>query len=176
MKKVLVAVLSMTAAFSVSAEEHPEYLKQELYVGGNLSSYSLEGNRGTAFGAHIGAKNIYNQRFIVGGELVISGNGSSDFEKESNATEQYSVAGNVPLGVRLNTDSALDVDLYGLLGYKVLFLDGAKDDYIKGVSFGAGADISIEDWAFGVQFARTEYDYEITENNVMLKGSYKFKL
>ncbi|MDN3684705.1 hypothetical protein QW180_18480 [Vibrio sinaloensis] len=65
------------------AEEQPEYLKQDLYVGGNLSSYSLEDNNGASFGAHVGAKNIYNQRFIVGGELAVSGYGSSDFEKKS---------------------------------------------------------------------------------------------
>ncbi|EGA70179.1 outer membrane protein [Vibrio sinaloensis DSM 21326] len=174
MNKGLVALLSMTAAFSVMAEEQPEYLKQELYVGGNLSSYSLEDNNGASFGAHVGAKNIYNQRFIVGGELAVSGYGSSDFEKESNATEQYSIAGNIPLGVRIDAGSALNVDLYGLLGYKVLFLDGAKDDYIKGVSFGAGADLDFNHWALGLQFTQTEYDYEITENNLMLKGSYKF--
>ncbi|MDN3684706.1 hypothetical protein QW180_18485 [Vibrio sinaloensis] len=71
--------------------------------------------------------------------------------------------------MRIDAGSALNVDIYGLLGYKVLFLDGAKDDYIKGVSFGAGADLDFNHWALGLQFTQTEYDYEITENNLMLK-------
>tara|TARA_Y100001956_G_scaffold65984_1_gene67301 strand:- start:161 stop:691 length:531 start_codon:yes stop_codon:yes gene_type:complete len=176
MHKALLLALSASVAFSAQAEEKKEYLTQDFYVGGNLASYSLEGNSGAAFGAHVGAKNIYNERFILGGELVIAGYGSSDFEKEQGATEQYSIAGNVPLGVRIDAGDALNVDLYGLLGYKVLFLDGASDDYIKGVSFGAGADLDFNQLAVGLQFSRTEYDYEITDNSFMLKGSYKFNL
>ncbi|MEH0760012.1 hypothetical protein H4F20_09950 [Vibrio sp. 16] len=176
MYKALLIALSASVAFTAQAEQEKEYLTQDFYVSGNLSSYSLEGNNGASFGAHVGAKNIYNERFLVGGEFVIAGYGSSDFEKEQNASEKYSIAGNIPLGVRIDAGNALNVDIYGLLGYKVLFLDGASDDYIKGVSFGAGADLDFKHWALGLQFSRTEYDYEITDNTVMLKGSYKFNL
>ncbi|USH05056.1 porin family protein [Grimontia kaedaensis] len=128
---------------------------QDLYIAGSIGAHEFADETGQKYAIHVGAKNIADNAFFIGGELEFALLKNDDFEETYGYKEDYSYSANIPVGKRFYIGSESSIDVYGLVGYSSLRIYRGTDDSTgDGFRWGSGVDGNFSDLMLGLRYTQ----------------------
>lgn len=178
--------LGTALLFAALASGAAQANEQDFYIAGSIAAHELADETGEKIAVHVGAKNIADNNFFIGGELEFALLNNDDFEKAySGYKEDYSYSANIPVGKRFDMGSESSLDVYGLVGYSSLRIYNGSDDVTgDGFRWGAGVDGNFSDLMVGLRYTQGKLEGSLnngqklddTEKNLSLILGYRIQL
>ncbi|WP_325895004.1 outer membrane beta-barrel protein [Grimontia sp. NTOU-MAR1] len=172
--------------FSALTSVATQAYEQDFYIAGSLAAHELADKTGQKVAVHIGAKNIADNNFFLGGELEFALLKNDNFQDTYDGyKEDYSYSANIPVGKRFPISSGSSVDVYGLAGYSSLRIYKGSDDMTAdGFRWGAGVDGNFSDLMIGLRYTQGKLngsrdgasEFDDTEKNLSLMLGYRIQL
>lgn len=168
--------------FAALASGAAQASEQDLYIAGSIGAHEFANETGQKYAVHVGAKNIADNAFFVGGELEFALLKNDNFEETYGYKEDYSYSANIPVGKRFYMGSENSIDVYGLAGYSSLRIYRGTDDATgDGFRWGAGIDGNFSDLMVGLRYTQGKIEGALddgterddTEKNISLIVGYK---
>lgn len=162
-------------AFSVFANDYNNNeIKQDGYILGEISQNEIENFDGNRAGLIFGVRNIYPNRFFVGGELA-GAIYDNKLGVQGNVDTQYSASAYIPVGRQFELSNEKTVNLFGIVGYSSVRLEStttSASEVVDGMAWGIGTDTNFGDWIVGIRYVVAQLD-DLDEKNLSLTVGYK---